>query len=61
MKTNTTTRSTNRYRCTYCNWHGTYEQIQVRVYNAGCDWEDSQSYCPTCGQPNESGLIVEVK
>lgn len=45
------------YTCTYCAWTGRYEQQLVRVYNKGCDWEDSQNYCPSCQQPAESVLV----
>jgi hypothetical protein len=40
--------------CLSCG-HRYYANEQVRaVHNPGKDWEDGSSYCPDCGDPNES-------
>jgi ribosomal protein L37E len=48
------TRQTWHTRCRHC-FHRYYESITV-VHNAGRDWEDSSSFCPGCGYPQESSL-----
>lgn len=37
--------------CLLC--HHRYYHSHTVTHNAGYDWADTSSYCPSCGQPNE--------
>lgn len=41
-------------QCLRCGHRYYHEDSNTVIHNPGKDWEDSSSYCPSCGQPNES-------
>lgn len=36
--------------CLGCHARFRHDETVVQVFNAGYDWEDSESYCPSCGK-----------
>ena len=46
--------NTKTWHCECLSCHGRYYDSVTVIHSAGRDWEDSSSFCPLCGQPNES-------
>jgi hypothetical protein len=45
----------NTYHCECLLCGHRYHTPVVVEHNAGYDWADCSTYCPSCGQPNEGG------